>query len=312
MTFHLLKIRSIQLTRLLRDLGLYVILIIAALFFFIYASYLYFQKSPECYFVAAALILIPLSFQSARNDIAFVHHHLDNPHFEVYAEYAVLVSPFALPALFTSQWYLVPVIYVVLLSVPFYAPQARSKITIKSFSCLIHPSDFEWISGVRRIFKSMLLLYMLAFILSWLRIAPLIFLWILTTMTSTFYEESESIQMLRAGNPGIRSLLHHKLFRHIRYLVILFLPVLVINTAFNPDYWLINMLFLLTQISLLYFNIVFKYAMYEPGVNLKSNSIITGIMSIGALVPFFLPVPVIMSVIYYFRSRKNLQNYLYD
>ena len=67
------------------------------------------------------------------------------------------------------------------------------------------------------------------------------------------------------------------------------LPVLIVSTAFHPEHWIVNMLFLLVQMALLVLAIINKYRCYSPNKNLDSNNLVVSMASLGPIVPFFCP-----------------------
>jgi hypothetical protein len=154
--------------------------------------------------------------------------------------------------------------------------------------------------------------YILALGLSWFRILPLLLLWFITVSIASFYIECEPLHILKEGNFSSKRLLNYKLMRHSKYVILLYSPVLVINTIFNPEYWVLNLLFIPIQLSLLCYSICLKYATYEPNKKPIGNSIILSLVSLGTIIPYFLPIPLLMAVFTYGKANKNLNNYLND
>ena len=95
-------------------------------------------------------------------------------------------------------------------------------------------------------------------------------------------------------------------------MICFYMPILILNTLFNTDFIDINVLFLLVQFALIIFAINVKYSSYVPGQqNMASNSTVS-IVSIGSIVPYLLPLPVLFAMVYYKKALQNLNNYFHD
>lgn len=308
----LLNIRYIQIKRELNEAGPGTFLILGVLWVLIYAAYTTYQKTPDAYFLTAFLFFICLSLQTKRKDKSFVYNHIHNPRKEIYIEYLALTFPFAVPALFTTNWFCYPLFIVALSIVPQLKYKLKQKTYFKNISEMIPPSNFEWISGFRKYFFYLIPLYILAIGLCWFRILPLLLLWFITVTIASFYKECEPIQILRENNSSPQTLLQQKLFQHSRLMVLLYTPILIANTIFNFGYWFINLLFILSQLALLCFSICLKYSNYQPNKNSITNNILLSLVSIGSIIPYLLPVSTLKALDYYKKAKNNLKNYLND
>jgi hypothetical protein len=308
----LLNIRLIQAKRELNSTGLGVTIILGLLIFLIYGAYTVFLKSPDAYYLTAFLFLVCVSIQSYRNDKQFVYVHIRKPHFEMYSEYLALTFPFAVSSLFTDNWLCFPILASALFLVPFLKFTLKQITYFATISSVIPTTDFEWISGFRRSFGYLIPLYLLALGLSWFRIFPLIILWLISITIASFYTECEPIHILREGNLSSAKLLKHKLSRMVKYIFIVQFPVLVINTIFNPEFWLLNLLFIPLQVSFLSYAVCLKYSSYEPNKNAIGNNVVLSVVSLGSIIPYFLPIPLLMASYTYLKAKTNLNNYLND
>ncbi len=308
----LLNIRLIQAKRELNSAGLGALIVFGILSYLIYAAYTVFLKSPDAYYLTAFLFLICLAFQSYRNDKQFVYVHIRNPHFEMYSEYLAFTFVFSVSSLFTDNWICFPVLVAALFLIPYLKFTVKQKTYFTTISSIIPASDFEWISGFRKSFGILIPLYIVAIGLSWFRILPLFILWSITVSIASFYTECEPLHILKEGDPSPTELLKHKLTRMMKYIFILYLPVLVINTIFNPEYWILNLLFIPLQMSLVGYSVCLKYSSYEPNKNAIGNNVLLAIVSLGSIIPYFLPIPLLMSVFTFGKAKKNLNIYLND
>lgn len=215
-------------------------------------------------------------------------------------------------SLFTSQWYCFFILQIFLLIIPFSKITVKERTIFRNLSRIIPASYFEWLSGIRQKYVQMIFVYLLAISLSWLKILPLFLLWYLTLIISSFYNEFESVAILREGNDSSRIFLKKKLLSHSLLLILLYLPVLIINTLFNPEFLLLDAGLLLSQLALLIFVICFKYSNYTPNKVQYGNNLLVILVSLSASVPVFLPVPLIVAYKYYSNAKNNLKEYFND
>jgi hypothetical protein len=308
----LLNIRLIQAKRELNSAGIGALIVLGLLVYLIYAAYTVFLKSPDAYYLTALLFGICVTFQSYRNDKQFVYIHIRKPHFEMYTEYLAFSFIFSAGSLFTDNWICFPVLAAALFLIPYLKFTVKQKTYFRTISSVIPASDFEWISGFRRSFGILIPLYLLAIGLSWFRILPLFILWFMTVTMASFYTECEPLHILKEGDLSSTKLLKRKLTRMMIYISILYIPVLVVNTIFNPEYWILNLLFIPLQMSLVGYSVCLKYSSYEPGKNAIGNNVVLSLVSLGSLIPYFLPIPLLMTLFTYGKAKKNLTNYLND
>lgn len=308
----LLNIRLIQAKRELNAAGLGVLVILGILSFLIYAAYTVFLKSPDAYYLTAFLFLVCVSIQSYRNDKQFVYIHIRKPYFEMYSEYLALTSIFSLSSLFTENWFCFPVLVIALLFVPYLKFSVKQITYFKNITLFIPATDFEWISGFRRSFGILIPLYIIALSISWFRVLPLLVLWFISITIASFYTECEPLHILKEGNFSSAKLLRRELVRMMKYFLILYIPVLVVNTIFNPEFWILNLLFIPLQISFVSYAVCLKYSTYEPNKNAIGNNVVLSLVSLGSIIPYFLPIPLMMAIFTYGKAKNNLNTYLDD
>jgi hypothetical protein len=312
MTASLLYIRLRQLKREIDGLSLYIIPIIAIAVYVAYVTFKEFQKGENGIYIIFALSLLCLSMHFSRKDKAFVYKHIDKPYIQIFLEYVALTLPFSISCIITKSWYCYPLLLATLCCIPLFTFEFRQKTTFKKLSNIISATNFEWISGFRKQYALIIVLYILAIGFCWLKILPLFLLWFLNITIVSFYTECESVQMLREGNKAPKQFLLAKLKACILYVLILYTPIIIVNTFFNPDFLVLNLLFIPIQISLLGFAICFKYSSYSPTKIKIGNNIPFSIVALGSALPHFLPVPTILFFIYFFRAENNLKPYLND
>jgi hypothetical protein len=313
MKYVLIKIRLIQLKRETQKLGFFYTLLLIFLLAAasLYAG-IYYHRAQTAVIISAAILLVVLYIHFNRKDLAFISKHVQFPAQNIYAEYMVFSLPFALPAVFSPQWFHYPLILLLLGCIAVIKVNTVQKTPLPRLGRLIRADAFEWIGGIRKKYISLILLFIIAAALCWLRIAPLIFLFLITTTILSFYMEGESLQVLYAYSSNAKKMLYKKTKTHLIMLSLLLLPVLIVNSIFNPGLVLLNIAFWFVQLTLLSFVILLKYATYLPGNQNMLNSTLIAFVSLGCVLPFILPVPVIMNFINYRKAIKKLQLYYHD
>jgi hypothetical protein len=178
-----------------------------------------------------------------------------------------------------------------------------------AFIKFIPASLFEWKSGVRKVFWPFVLLYLAAIASSWFKILPLILMWLLTTLMMSFYDENESMVILGEYENNHTAFIKKKIVEHVKILMIMYVPLLIVNVLFNPDYLLIVLLFLAAQITLLVFAITTKYMNYVPNAKLFNNSNFTALMALFGALPGFFLMPLVLTLFNYKKAIANLKPY---
>lgn len=313
MNWILVRVRLHQLRRQLNSLGIfYALILLAALCFAIFYTFLAYREKEKSLYVFVASIFILAGIHFSRSDKQFVDRHVDRPVQNMFTEYVVFSLPFTLPALFTSQWFYFPLWVCACFLIAHIKVSFRQRTRFPHLSKIIQPENFEWLSGLRKNLVSLILLWLLAIATSRVRILPLIFLWFMIVTITSFYQQCESLQVLFASSQSPRKLITQKIRSAIALTLLFLVPILVINSIFNPTLILVNAIFLFVQITIIIFAILLKYTTYLPNENLKGNTILMSAVTIGALVPYLLPIPVIMCFRNYGRSIKNLKHQFDD
>ncbi|MDD5361741.1 MAG: hypothetical protein PHN88_06385 [Ignavibacteria bacterium] len=259
-----------------------------------------------------------LSVQLIRRDKSFVFLHLENAWRKIFLEYTVLTLPVIIPSVFSPYPYLILVILIL------YALIARVKhVFLKRtrmgfLGKIISPVNFEWLSGVRKHSIIFAFLYAVTLSVSGIIILPLLCLWLITVLLMGFYRECEPLNMLNPCDVNAYRLLNKKIIRHSALLACVYLPILIINSIFNPALIIFNIVFLVVQITVLTLAILFKYRLYTPGDMLHGNEIYLVFIQVFTIlpfimggIPFLLPLPLFLCVKYYREAENNLNDYLY-
>jgi hypothetical protein len=313
MNWRLVRVRLHQIKRQLNALGIfYAFILFAFLCLAIFYIFLAYREKDRSQYIFAASVFILAGIHFSRTDKKFVDNHIVKPVQNIFTEYIVFSLPFILPTVFTSQWFYFPIWVFACFLIAHIKVSFRQRTRFPHLSHFISAQNFEWLSGLRKNLLSVLFLWILAAITCHVRILPLIFLWFITVTATSYYQQCESLQVLFASSECPRKLITQKMRRAIILTLIFFVPILAINTIFNPTLILVNAIFLFVQITIIVFAILLKYTTYLPNENLKGNTILVSTVTICALIPFLLPIPIIMCFRNYGRSIKNLKHYFDD
>jgi len=308
----LLYIRSKQIKREADGLGLYLIIFIAIALILSYLAFSQYKNSGHGWYLIVLMSALCLSIHYSRKDKQFIYKQLHKPYLQIFSEYALLTLPFSISSIITKNWFLFPLLLLILFCISFLKFQFKRKAVLTNLSSIIPASNFEWISGIRKQYISFICIYLVALAFSWVRILPLFLLWFLTIMVASFFLENEPIHILREGNKSARKFLSDKLKTNIRYILILYSLPILINAIFVQEFLLITLLFVPMQISLLCFAISLKYCTYKPQTNQLGNNVAFSVVAMLSALPYFLPIPFILAIVYFYKAQKNLKPYLHD
>jgi hypothetical protein len=198
------------------------------------------------------------------------------------------------------------------LIIPFLKYSLKEKTLFRNISRVIPAAQFELVSGFRKSFLFLLPILILAISLSWFQIVPLFLLWFLTIAIASFYNEGESLHVLKAEYSTPKTFLKRKTTKLLLWILIIYSPIVIVNIIFNFKQVHIILIFLVMQLILITFSIFLKYAYYKPNQKFIGNNIILSIVTIGSIIPYLAPIPLIMTIYYYRKAKKNLNNFLYD
>jgi hypothetical protein len=306
----LLRLR--QGLRYLRELGLFrLLLMVAMLSYGTVQLWGMLEQAFIAYVVGGAGVLTTLGIHQARRDRRFLGSLSLSPASVFAFEYLLLVSPLALLLLLREQWLSAA------LSLPLAAgiawlPAGRWQFRKRTRKLPFIPTlAFEWKSGLRQYFPTVLVLYGLSLgFLTHFFVAPIACLLIALTATG-FYTTGEGREMIEVTQDSPRLFLGKKIIASLRSFFVLMAPLLLIYVPWHrADSWL--MAYALVAASLLLaLAVVMKYATYEPGADQRVTGITTGIATLSLVVPFLAPVPLVMLVYYFRKAHQNLNSYLH-
>jgi len=226
------------------------------------------------------------------------------------AEYLVYTLPFVIIGLlFGSVISLAVIPGVILIS---FLPSKKKELSGSNYlSEKIPLKLFEWRAGSRVNKISFSVCYFGALLLAPLPYVSLVFVWLFTSLVSSFYYENESRELLFANFSTPKKFLNEKLGIQLRFgVVLLFIPVGIHLLFKSRELIPATFVFAVCVINLLVY-VVSKYAVWKPGTSGKSNEITFSLSSISIIVPFLVPVPLFYLIRNYFKAAKNLNAQLH-
>lgn len=304
-----MQILTIRYYQIKRNLG-FLFLVLLPLFTGL--SYFFFNNKQELgYYVAALILYLFYTFHKNRKDILFACKHFNAAKWQIATEYQLFLLPVSIPSLFTRYWYCFPVMHLVVLCIPFAELKTNLQPKLLFLSRLFK-KDYMFISGIRRTILILLPLFLLALVLSPLKLFPLVALFLVNATVFTFYEHNESVQMLQASHQTPKQFLSEITMSAVFKLTAINVPVLLINSLFNADVLLFNLYFLGYILLMMVTVISMKYADYGYRKEKNNFQIKLMVMVMGLFIPYLS----ILGLVFYVQARteaiKNLTNYLDD
>lgn len=309
----LIKIRFKQFYRALISIGLIRIIFLIGLFaFIVFVLFIETSKSPDSYYVAGITSLILLMVQTKREDKLFLKTNFDQYKQICFAEYLILASIIIAFLFFHFQWIplllLISAIYVII-HLDLKSKQRNLNTRLQQ---LIPSACFEWKGGVRQTLFFLIPLWIIGLGTSpFIGSVPVV-LFILGIIPFSFYEKGEPYQMILAYEMGTNQFLFHKIKMQISLFSVLAMPLIAAFLVFHHELWYIPIAEYFIFISLYIYLILTKYAFYEPNCKSTPAQVFVAIGAVGGIIPVFLPVVWLLSIRFFFKSKENLNIYLYD
>jgi hypothetical protein len=309
----LIRIRIKQIYRGLQGTGLIRFIFIIGLFGFAgFALLKGCADNSNAYYITIGNVIVFSLIQIRRKDKLFLKTHFSTYRFIFFIEYLLLSLPILLSLLYHQKLEHISILTIGNLIIPFfdYKPRIRSLNT--KLQELIPRDSYEWKAGSRKVLFVLLLVWIIGFSTSFFIGSVPVAILILGFVILSFYESCEPYQMIIASEKSSSKFLLHKIKSQTLIFTFITLPLIIAFVLFNAEYWYIVVIehFLLTTLHI--FIILTKYAYYEPNTKSSAAQTIGGIGVLGTLIPVFIPVVWIMTVVFYYRSKENLNYYLND
>jgi hypothetical protein len=307
----LFKIQILRLWRTLKTGGPGLVLLPVFLAFIIARVYQFYVVSTDALLLSIGILLLLSLIHHNRKDHLFVLQAFRSARWQFFFEYSFFLLPLSIPALFTYQWYCFLFIHAAIALIVFIPPKRSFHKQQKPLSLPLDSADPELLIVLRKGLPIFVLLYVLALLLCHVRVASLVFIWFITIQLLSAFNQHESIDIIRWNHTSAGRFLKDKIIRQTRFLFFLFLPVVALHSFFVPEESTITLLLLLNLLILLALAIVMKYVSFQPGFLLSGGNFLLSFLAFLSLNPFFLPVPLVMLLLYYPKAIQRLNQYLY-
>ena len=308
----ILKIRFKQFFRYLKEIGIIRVIILLLFLFITFNSLL---KSLQNQIIAYSIVVVSLlsiiSLHYQRKDSSFLKSICYNIKAIYFVEYALLLSPLFLLNIFSGLWIVVLVLFTSLVVVAFLPKKNKQESATPFEIPFISSISFEWKSGIRTYFPSLLAFYILSLGFIYVFWATPILLLFLSLVISFFYLECEPLLMLQVFNISPAKFMQEKLIQMGINFLTLLSPIILLYLIFNFAYWYLLLYSLVGGMSICTLAILLKYSMYEPLISLRLNNILLSMMLLAFLVPFLAGAAFIVIFRKYKKAISNLEYYLY-
>ncbi|MFV0591693.1 MAG: hypothetical protein ACK5M7_09930 [Draconibacterium sp.] len=308
----LLKIRLKQIYRGIMGIGLIRFIFLVGLVGFLgFALYVKSTDKATSQYLSTGFLLLIMFVHFKREDILFLRSHFSNYKTLVLAEYIILAIPLVCCFLIHKQWIAISELLGLLIIVNLDLKARHSNLNTKLQELI--PSDaFEWKAGVRKHFFVIVPIWIIAALTSFFVGSIPIAIFILGITILSFFEKCEPYQILLSLELNVTKFLMLKVKRLLQLFSIIVIPLLVLFIIFNPYNWYIPVAEYFIFCSLLVYAIMTKYAFYEPNVKSSVAQIYVAIGALGGIIPVFLPVMWLLTILFYLKSVNNLNFYLDD
>jgi hypothetical protein len=297
----LIRLRFYQLRR---SPGIWILLLAALVSGFIY---LVANDSPKnLAFISAAFVFLLLSYHTGRKDKAFVEGFLPNPSMQFLAEYNIILLIASVPMIITGNYMEGVALHLMSLPIPFIRNSKQSSPRISWLSKKFHVSRFEWISGVRQQFLLIVPLLLLALLLSAAPYFCQLSLLALNGIFIGFYRQHEPFIMLNPSHLAVEDFLSSKTGFLNKMILLVTLPLLVVNSIFNPQLVWFNAAYIPAFLLLADCSIYIKYGDYgnSTGGELHLDVFL---LYLCVLIPLLIPVSMLVTYRHRKRAIANLR-----
>lgn len=266
---------------------------------------------PGGWYVSAGAGLVLLGIHRSRRDLRFMQHLIRRPQWLWAGEYVVFSLPFAILILSVGNWQAAILWWLFCVAVP-WLPVRPSAIRQQVFWGRVIPAGlYEWIAGMRKFGVLVLLFYVAALVSAFfVPYAALLLFWLVLATLGGFYQECEPRQLLLAAELPARQYIHGKIRSHIPAAWVLGAPVYVVYGSLHAEHgWVVLLFFVPASVMHLFF-ILNKYATYRPNLKNSGNSLLQSLVVLSVVIPFLLPLPLILCFRDYGRAVRNLDFYI--
>ncbi len=313
MIVEILNIRIKQAYRILSQIGLFrTIVLFGFIAPFIISLFIKTKGSNYEQTMSGIFLLSVLFIHIKRKDKEFVEIHALKPQQVFFAEYLLFSAPMIVSLFYKSMWKYLIIYLIVLILISYLKTGLKKKSINSAFQKQIADDNFEWKSGVRKYFLLFVVIWPLGLVTSFFVASVPVTIFFLGVIVLSFYEKSEPLQILIAGELNTLRFLMKKIKSQLLSFSVLILPLVISFIIFHPRYYYIPLLEYIIFLILLVYTILLKYAYYQPTKESGAVKTFTMIGSICLFIPVLIPLILILSVKFLIQASHRLNFYLND
>lgn len=246
---------------------------------------------------------------AARKDIIFLKKLYADFRLLLFLEYVLSVFPFLITSLIKGCLQYSIGILVTCCLFSFFPLQYSGKISRGLKLTFLNPLSFEWKAGIRKSGWLMLLLWILSMSLVSYPAISLVLIWIIHSVIISFYQSFEGKDIVRSSDLSARQFLFQKIKSGVvLQLAIQVLP-LTLYFVFNQEHWWIILFLIFQSMLSVGFSVIVKYAYWDPSNSSSPSSLYQSLAIISFLIPFLIPVPIILAGMRYNSAIRKLNAY---
>ena len=311
MPLKILQLKFKILSRILGELTFFgKVVLLALCAAALYAAYELTGLAPQRFQVAGVVAVILLLVHLGRKDYAFCQRLLPHPFRLFVLEYSLGVVPFVVIALLRGQFPLA-LLYAAMPPLVAAGPRSARLSRQRALPLPGRFPDLDTVSFFRRAGLFVVGVLVLAAGLCFAPAVSVVLVYLLVLFSSgVIYSQGESLTLLCLDGLPARQFLRRKIWRQIRFWAVPVLPILALYAVFNWEtayYALIPVALCPLQITA---SVCAKYRSYVPNRPFEGTAM-QAIGMLGFIIPFLLPVSIILTVIYYTDAVRHLKTFLY-
>lgn len=307
---------TIRLKQILRGLyGLGILRLIFLVGLLSFSEFILFKQTalyPNTTYILGLYLAFLTLIQIKRSDLTFLKTHFLNYKTFIFIEYLLLSLPLLFCFIFYYQFESILILIASIYGITHLNITIQKKSYNNQLLKWIPMTAFEWKAGFRQYQFILIPLWITAVLSSFFMGSVPIAIFIIGVIPLNFFEKGEPIPMIIAFEMDTKSFLWSKIKTQILIYSCIVVPLILISLVFHLEYWYIPVTEFIIFLFLNIYFILTKYAFYEPNKKSPAATTFGGLGTVSALIPFFLPVIILLSIWFYIKSTKKLNLLLHD
>lgn len=307
------KIRAAQTWRMLKGIGIFRLLVVMCLIAVsLCALFIYTFEQTSAIVIVLSFGAVLALIQINRPDKKFTATQLSHSQLFTTAEYFLLSVPL-MACLIYHHHFLLMIATLLIDSLIPYLNLSIKTITINTrLQRLIPNNSYEWKAGVRKAFVPLCGIGLLAMSTAWFIASAPIAILLITIIVCSFYEVCEPESFLYFQQKSASQLLWRKMKTGVGLFLIATIPLVMAFIIFDHELWYIPVIEVVIFCILIIYNIVTKYAFYNPNHKPTGTTLFNGIGYFGTLFPILFPLILALAIWFYYKSIQRLKVILND